>query len=442
MKVTFIMPCVGKKPGRQYVKTWQMEPLVIAVLSSLTPPDVERVFYDDRLETIPYDDTTDLVAITVETYTARRSYQIAAEYRKRGVPVVMGGFHVTLMPEEALEHADAIVVGEAEELWPKLLDDFKNEKLQKRYWADHRPDLKGIFPDRSIYTEKKYTNITLVETGRGCRFACEFCSIASFFNHSFSYRPPEDVITELDSLQSSNIVFFVDDNIAADNDRLKTLLTGMREKNIKWVGQVSINVAKDEKLVDLMKKSGCLGILIGFESMEKGNLKSMGKGVNNSAQDYNRALSIFRRFGLVIYGTFIFGYDYDTRDTFRRTYAFAQKHRFFFTAFNHVVPFPGTPLYKRLENEKKLIYNRWWLEDGYHFGDLAFRSKGLQPSEISALCLKYRKKMYSLPSIIRRGLDFHCNCRTPYLATAFFALNALSGKDVSRRQGLPLGVSE
>ncbi len=439
MKVTFIMPCVGRKSGKTYVRTWQMEPLVIAVLSALTPKTIERRFFDDRIEEIDFDEPTDIAAITVETYTARRSYQIAAAFRKRGVAVVLGGFHVTLMPDEATPHADAVVIGEAEECWPRLLDEFAYGRLASRYTSVNRPDLRGLQPDRGIYGNRNYVNISLIESGRGCRYGCEFCSISSFFRGTFRTRPTEDVLHELGTLDRKRIVFFVDDNIAADPLQCRELFGAMIPLKIKWVGQVSIDIARNQELLALMKKSGCLGVLVGFESLEPGNLRTMRKGVNNQARDFSNCLELFRKYGLVVYGTFLFGYDHDTENTFRNTYRFVQKHRLFFAAFNHLVPFPGTPLYRRLEEEGRLLYDRWWLDPEYTFGKVAFRPRAMRAEQVSRLCLKYRKKVYAPFSILWRSLDLRSNCRTLSLALAYFTMNFLSGRDVKRRQDLPLG---
>src|ERR671916_89873 len=156
MRLTLIHPCIGGKVGQKYIRTWQMEPLPAAAVAGLTPPDVDLRFYDDRMELIPYDEPTDLVAISVETYTARRAYQIASEYRKRGVPVVMGGFHATLVPEEVSDYAESILIGEAETLWPKLIEDFRNGRLRRVYRRAGRPSLDGLKLDRSIFSGKRY----------------------------------------------------------------------------------------------------------------------------------------------------------------------------------------------------------------------------------------------------------------------------------------------
>src|SRR5688572_29579604 len=180
MKLTLIYPSVGRKENKPYVRAWQMQPLSMALLASLTPPDVEVRFYDDRMESIPFDEPTDLVAISVETFTAMRAYKIARRFRARGVPVVLGGYHVTLLPEEAAEEADSIVVGDAEPVWAALLDDARQGDLRPIYEGRGRRTLSGVRTRREIFDGKGYQNITLVESARGCNFKCDFCSITAF----------------------------------------------------------------------------------------------------------------------------------------------------------------------------------------------------------------------------------------------------------------------
>src|SRR6185369_4245034 len=173
MRITLVHPCVGRRRCQPYIRTWQMEPLAPAALAGLTrqyDSETKIRFYDDRTEAIPFDEPTDLVAMSVETYTAKRSYQIASEYRRRGVPVVMGGFHPTLVPDESSDYAESIVIGEAESLWPSVLDDFRNGRLRRMYKQPERPPLSGLRPDRSIFARKRYLPVGLIEAGRGCHF--------------------------------------------------------------------------------------------------------------------------------------------------------------------------------------------------------------------------------------------------------------------------------
>lgn len=441
MRIAFIQPSVGRKPdGTPYPAAWRMEPLGIARLSALTPPGIERLFFDDRLEAVRYELPVDLACITVETYTACRAYQIAAAYRRRGVPVVLGGFHPTLAPEDAAAHGDAMVIGEAEGVWPDVLGDAASDRLRPVYRSTSRPELKNIRPDRGIFGRRDYGLLSLVETSRGCGFNCEFCSIAGFFGHRAVDRPVGEVAAEVATLNKP--VFFVDDNLGADVERLRALCEALLPLRRRWVGQVSIHIARDRALLDLMRRSGCAGVLIGFESLDPDTLQAMGKSVNLASRDYAAAIRAFRAAGLSIYATFVFGYDADTPETFRRVYDFAREQKFFFAAFNHVVPFPGTPLYTRLQAEGRLLSPAWWLDSRFRFGDVVFQPARMQPGELAALCEQYRRKFYSPASVASRALDFKANCRTPEKAVVFLAQNVLHRREIVRRQGLPFGLCD
>jgi radical SAM superfamily enzyme YgiQ (UPF0313 family) len=210
----------------------------------------------------------------------------------------------------------------------------------------------------------------------------------------------------------------------------------------RWIGQASLHIARDESLLALMRRSGCAGVLIGFESLDPRTLSAMGKSVNAAARDYDAAVAAFRRHGLAIYATFVFGYDEDTPETFERVFAFALRHRFFFTAFNHLVPFPGTPLYRRLQEEGRLLSDAWWLDPRFRFGDVAFRPSRMSPEALASLCDTYRRKFYAASSVLRRALDVRANCRTPLKSALFLAQNLLQGREVAARRGLPLGMAE
>ncbi|MCL2641856.1 MAG: B12-binding domain-containing radical SAM protein, partial [Phycisphaerales bacterium] len=285
MHVTFIQPAIGRKAdGSAYPATWRMQPLGIAMLSALTPSAVSRTFFDDRFDEIDFSAPTDLVAISAECYTAARAYQIAAEYRRRGVKVVVGGFHATLMPDEVAEHADAVCIGEAEAYWDDLLEDVSKGAIKRRYNATIPPNLTNSSPDRVIFGNRRYGPVGMVETSRGCRFSCEFCSITRFYKASYRFRPVEDVVREVASLRTK-MFFFTDDNLAMDVERLKELCRAMIPLKIRWASQLSLHAAADEELLELLRRSGCMAVLVGFESLDAGTLSIMDKGVNRNV-DY------------------------------------------------------------------------------------------------------------------------------------------------------------
>jgi len=417
-----------------------MEPLAPATLAGLTPRDRDTTirFYDDRTEAIPFDEPTDLVALSVETYTAKRAYQIASEYRRRGVPVVMGGFHPTLVPDESSEFAESIIIGEAEGLWPTVIEDFRAGRLQRVYRQSRRPPLSGLRPDRSIFEGKRYLPVGLVEAGRGCHFRCEFCAVQSYFANTQTRRPTEEIIDEIKRIKRP-LLFFVDDNITSNMDQAKEFFRALIPLKVKWVSQASINAAHDEEFLRLIKASGCQGLLIGFESLNLENLKRMRKSFNTMRGGYERALENLRRHEIPLYVTFILGYDEDHGDTLKETLAFAERHRFYIVAFNHLTPFPGTPLYDRLAREGRLLYDKWWLDPGYRYGMVPFAPKGMTAEDVKQRCIEARQQFYSLRSILRRSANFSVNSRNLFMWSHFFSINLLFRSEVLQRKDFPLG---
>ena len=440
MRLTLVHPCVGRRRGQPYIRTWQMEPLAPATLAGLTPrdPETQIRFYDDRTEAIPFDEPTDLVAMSVETYTAKRSYQIASEFRRRGVPVIMGGFHPTLMPEEASEYAESIVMGEAEGLWPEVLEDFRHGRLHRVYRQPRRPSLTGLRPDRSIFAGKRYLPVGLVEAGRGCHLRCEFCAVQSYFANTQTRRPIDEIIDEIRRIKKP-LLFFVDDNITSNMDQAKEFFRALIPLKVRWVSQASINAAHDEEFLRLIKASGCQGLLIGFETLNPENLRRMHKSFNLMKGGYEKALENLRRHEIRLYATFILGYDEDNGDTLKETLAFAERHRFYIVAFNHLTPFPGTPLYTRLQNEGRLLYDRWWLDPEYRYGMVPFSPRGITAEQVKQRCIQARQRFYSFSSILRRGFDFKVNASDWFMWAHFFSINMLFRAEVLQRKDFPLG---
>jgi len=439
MRLTIVHPSIGRRVGQRYIRLWQMEPLPVALIAGLTPADIEIRFHDDRMEPIPFDEPTDLVALSVETYTARRAYQIASEYRARGVPVVMGGFHATLCTNEVSRYAESVVVGEAENIWPRVIDDFRHGRLAPLYRADGRPELSGLNYERNLFRDKPYLRLGLVETGRGCRFRCEFCAIQSFFDATHRARPVDEVVAEIASQRHrARLFFFVDDNFAGNIPKAKELLRAMAPLKVRWVTQLSINAARDEEFLSLLKASGCQGVLIGFESLDETNLATMKKNFNTSGGGYEVALANLRKHGIRIYATFIFGYDNDTPEAVARAVEFAKDHGFFITAFNHLTPFPGTPLYDRLKREGRLLYPNWWLADTYSYNGVPFRPKSADPEAIARACVAARRDFYSLSSMFRRAVD-PVNRQDLTMLGYFLLINAMHKVEVGARDHYPLG---
>ncbi len=435
MKITFILPAIGKKQGQKYIGTWKMESLTVAMLKALTPPDVETEFFDDRIELIDYETQTDLVCITVETYTARRSYKIAAYFRRRGIPVVMGGYHATLCPEETVLYCDSVMIGNAETVWGCMLRDLRNGCLKKTYRGGIGEY--DVLPDKSIFGGKKYLPISLVETGRGCCHSCEFCAISKYYCSKYY---PRDHSLIIDDLKSSKhkYTFLVDDNLVADRNNAMRLFREIEPLKIKWAGQGTLSMAKDSELLQAMKRSGCEIILIGFESLNKENLNQMNKAFNYAVGERDELVKRIHDAGIGIYATFVFGYDNDDEGTVYEALQFATKHKFYTAAFNHLLPFPNTALYDRLKADNRLIFDKWWLEDGYNYGELAFHPKRITAERLSKLCRDARKSFSSPKTVLSRG--FASLGRTsPLMWGLFWAMNLRLGEEIDEKMNVPIG---
>ena len=432
MKITLIRPNMVNTISKD-----AMQPLAIAALLSLMPKDVEVEFFDERIESLPKHFNTDLVAISVETFTARRAYQIATKVRNIGIPVVLGGIHPTAMPHEALNYCDAVVIGEAEGIWQEVVEDVRRRSLKEIYALEEKPSLKNIQFDRELFKDKKYTPIIPIQFGRGCKNSCEFCSVHAFFGKGIRYRPIEEVVSEIKEIGAKNI-FFVDDNIFINEEVTQRLLEALIPLNIKWTGQASIDIIKNPKLLSLMQKSGCISLIIGFETMDKRNLKLMGKGVN-LLSDYESAIQTLSDYGIMIYGTFIIGYDFDNKNTFNTIYDFAMKNNLMLANFNPLIPMPGTKLYNRFDLEGRLIYEKWWLDARYKYGDTVYRPKGMSPEELAKGCYKLRIDFNKVSSIVKRLIKSRSNHKNIFNVAIFLGSNLISRKEISNKQGVMLG---
>lgn len=418
-----------------------MEPLVFAILRALTPNDVQTTLIDERLEDIDFDRPTNLVAITVETFTSRRAYQIARQFRIRGIKVVLGGYHPTLLPEEALTHADAIVIGDAEGAWQKLLSDFIKGRLESVYQSPSFESITQSRYDRQIFAGKRYLPLTLVQYGRGCRFNCDFCSIRAFYGPNVRQRSLQSLVEDIASV-SDRHVFFVDDNLYINAQNMRALLATLKPLKIGWSCQASIDLTYHPDLVRQMAECGCRSVLIGFESLSATSLGQMKKAWNQSHHDYAQAIHILRDHGIMIYGTFVIGYDHDTPDIFQRTLDFAINQKLYLANFNPLTPTPGTPLYKRLQTQGRLLLDRWWLDENYRYGQAIFRPAAMTPEQMQDGCYDIRTRFNSWSSISKRFCDRKANCRNLRNAAVYAVTNFVNRREIHAKQYQPLGAIE
>jgi radical SAM superfamily enzyme YgiQ (UPF0313 family) len=415
-----------------------MAPLAMGILAARSGQHAVA-FFDERVEAVPAELDADLVALSVETFTARRAYQLADRLRGQGKRVVMGGYHPSFLPDEALGHADAVVIGDAEGLWETLLDDAAQGRLRRVYRADALPGLDDYRLDRSIFAGKRYAPVDLVQYGRGCRFTCEFCSIHGFYGNTLRVRPVEGLIAEIEALPGRRLLFFVDDNLFGSQESLDVLLRAITPLRRRWSCQISIDVARDPALLDRLAEAGCRYVLIGFESLEAANLEQMKKPWNRVAGDYLGVVRALHQRGIGVYGTFVFGYDADTPDTLRRSLDFALEAKLEIANFNPLTPMPGSALFDRLQQEGRLLSSRWWLDPAYRYGQPIFQPRRISPEQLAQGCFEARRDFYAWSSIARRvvGADKPFSLADKGLVTL---ANLISRREVFRKQGLLLGT--
>jgi len=383
MKVLLIHPT--HRPLRGPRLRSRIPPLGLMLLAAYTPRDVRVRILDAYVERLNVEELSrqpgrpDLVGIGVLTPQANFAYHVADEFRRRGVPVVMGGIHPTALPEEALQHADSVVLGEAEEVWPRLLADFRAGRLQPRYRAERHLDLAGLRrPRRELAPAWRYWVKRPVETSRGCPFNCMYCSDSTVFGSRYRFRPVEEVVAEIRSLGRPGYVFFVDNNIVGNIDRAKELFAALIPLGIRWTAQASITMSYDEELLRLARRSGCIGVLIGLETLKKGLLRKIGKPVDPAK--YRDEIARIRSHGILVQGEFIFGFDEDDASVFAETVRFAEEAKLDSARFAILKPYPGTRLFEMWMKEGRITTTDWSL---YHTQHAVYRPAQLTPEELA-----------------------------------------------------------
>lgn len=379
--------------------------LALTTLAALTPRDVRVCLIDENVEAVNLKAKPDLVGISLMTPLAPRGYEIADAYRKRAVPVVLGGIHASMMPEEASAHADAVLVGEAEDLWPRVIEDACRGELQPLYRSDRHLPLDNLpLPRRELLKRKAYFFVNTVQTTRGCPFDCAFCSVTQFYGHTYRLRPVEEVEREVRNLEG-RFIFFVDDNIVGNVAYAKALFRRLIPHGLKWASQSSITIARDQDLLRLARQSGCMGLFIGFESLSQNTLKEMGKTFNR-VQSYREMINRIHSYGIGIQGSFIFGNDGDTPSVFAEVVDFTEKARLDAALFSILTPFPGTRLYRKMEAEGRILTDDWTRYDMNH---VVFRPRGMRVEQLQQGFNWAYSRLYSWRSIVKRLLGVRRN---------------------------------
>lgn len=405
MKIAFIIPRWPKNSFWDVI-AFKFPLLSTSLLAGLTPSHHQIRIIDESLREVDFDQEVDLVAITAITPLAQRGYEIADEYRRRGIKVIIGGIHASWLPEEAKAHSDCVVIGEADEIWVEILNDFERGRIKPYYRQEQRTDLSHLpIPRRDLFPSKGYLFHNLVQTTRGCPYDCEFCSVTALYGKSYRMRPISEVEREIDSLERSKAyIFFVDDNLVGNPSHAKELLKMLSHHRLRWVSQGPISIAENEEMVNLMARAGCHGLFIGFESLREENLHLMGKRINR-IEAYERGIQKLHDAGIGVYASFVFGYDYDDSSVFDEFLEFAERNRIDGAFLPILTPFPGTRIYRRLKQEGRIITEDW---SKYDMATVVFRPKRMTIDELQEGFWMVNRSFYSIPSMIKRIFNpFH-----------------------------------
>lgn len=421
-KILLISPARRRVPGEDFV--FRLGFLNLPYLAAVTPPTYDVEIVDEEWQTIDFGAPAALVGLSAQTPVAPRAYQIADAFRKRGVPVVMGGVHASTLPDEALGHVDAVIIGEGEFVWPEVLADLEAGTLQKTYSGGVDHSLVGLpWPRRELLTASKYMPLTLVETTRGCPHQCDFCGVSKFFGHRYRKRPPGEILAELAPLfgggfrhgwgrslarhgqdlpyfAERRLLYFIDSNFAADRSHAGAIMEGLAAMDVLWWCHATTDIAADPELLTLMRKSGCVAVNIGFESLSGENLKAMHKGFTR-AGEYAAAVRRIRAADIGVMGTFVVGFDGEDASIFRRIYDFSQDNRLDWALTFIRTPYPGTRLFEEMDAAGRLLTTDW---EKYDTLNCVYEPDGMTVAELEKGVRALWKHTFALPSQRRRLL--------------------------------------
>ena len=372
--------------------------ITMPYLAAFVPPHWTVLHVDEAVEPVDLNKQADLVAITFHTPSAPHAYDLAARFRQRGITVVLGGPHVTLMPDEAQAHADVIFIGEAESHWPRFLAKFETGHYDERYSCLEPPALdQAPMSRQDLFHRRDHTAGVLFAT-RGCVFRCDFCTLAVMYQSQMRKRPVEAVVQEFASFHGKVIILW-DDNIAGDIEYAKALFRALAPQRKWWSSQASIHAAKDEEFLELAARSGCKQLFIGLESVSQASVNEVSKAFNH-VDEYAQAIERIHSHGMSVQAGIVFGFDHDTEAVFEETLDFLEASGVQNATFNILTPFPGTRLYKRLDAEGRIITRDWSKYNGR--ADVVFQPRHMSPEELLAGYQYAHARFYSWGSVCRR----------------------------------------
>ena len=398
MRVVLIAPAAPSYIWRKKRAAFTIPPLALPLLAAFTPREIELRLVDEAVEDVDLNLDADLVGLSLMTASAVNGYSLADHFRSRKISVVLGGVHPSMVPEEALQHGDSVVIGEGEHLWPQVLEDAARGNLQRIYQGDSFLSLRALPPPRwDLLRAKRYFIPRTIQTSRGCPMGCSFCSVSTFFGRKYRFRPIGQVLDEIRA-HNRRLLLFVDDDMAGNPDYAKELFAALIPLHKKWIGQSALTIADDPELLDLAARSGCIGLLVGFESISPDVLRSIGKKVHLRRR-YEESIRKLHARGIHIQGSFIFGFDGDTPDIIRSTVKFAKENRLTGVNYCHLTPFPGTRLFEDLEKEGRIFHHNW---SKYDRQNIVFQPRHFQPQELQDWIFWAYRQTYNLRSLWQR----------------------------------------
>jgi radical SAM superfamily enzyme YgiQ (UPF0313 family) len=386
------------------------------VLAALTPQEHSITIEDENANPLHLDDCPDLVGITVNVDTSKRAYQIAEHYRQKRVPVILGGIHVSANPEEALQYADSVCIGEAENVWADILADVSMGKLKSKYHAHKMADPGKIpIPRWSLIPSRKYLYTNIVVASRGCPFKCEFCyNSCEYVHHKYRNRPIANVLEEIILLKTKHVMF-IDDNLIGDIAWTRAFLDEIKPLGLKWNAAVSANIINHMDLLDKMQESGCQSLFIGFESINEQSIQSVQK-YQHKRENYERLIHELHKRGIMVNASLVFGFDYDSPQVFENTLNWLVRNKVETMTAHILTPYPGTVLYKRFLAEGRIID---FDLSHYNTSNVVFTPKQMSPEELLKGYLWIYQEFYSFKSIIKRIPD-HPKQIVPYILFNLF----------------------
>ena len=429
MKKLLLINPVGRRSGYLLSRFSTFQPLGLAYTAAVTPSHWEIKIADENIEPFEFEDA-DLVGITAFTSNINRAYEIARLYKEKGIKVIIGGIHGSMLPDEALQYADSVVIGEVENIWKQVIEDFENNRLMSKYHGP-RIDLAQslITPRRELLSKEYFWNS--VQTSRGCPFNCNFRSVSRYLGKDYRQRKADHVLNELENIEGEYILF-VDDNLIGNSlenkNRTIDLFRGMidRSLNKKWWMQTSINASEDEQLVELAASSGCMFVFIGFETIDKKTLKDMKKGVNLKVgiENYRNVIDRFHKYGIGVYGAFVIGNDGESPEYYQELAKFLSTSGIDIVQITILTPLPGTALMDELRSEGRLMYQNYpgdW--DKHRFSYVVHHPLGIDASDVYAGNNYIKSRLYSFPTYQLRLLKSLYHIKTPTNVYAAFKLN-------------------